>query len=288
VDYKTFVKAVRNLPTPSPVLLRIENVLQNPEASPSEIAEVIRLDPAITSKVIRLANSAYVGVSRTVSTLQNAVILLGSERVHSLVLASELLNSVKIKFPLLFTLDKFWLHSVTTALIAEAIANHLRRSEVVDENEVFIAALLHDIGKLVIAQLLPDALREAHTKSKQNCLPYWKSEDPELCHTNAGKYLAEHWSFPAILTSAIHKHHEPESAGVHSMIVSIIHIADVTAHMIGRSTIDDEVSPEVSNFALEKVALSQEGFRVIAVRAIEDKKKVDSLLEMFSPTSANC
>lgn len=288
MDYKTFVKAVRNLPTPSPVLLRIENVLQNPDVSPSEIAEVIRLDPAITSKVLRLANSAYVGVSRTVSTLQNAVILLGSERVHSLVLASELLNSVKIKFPQLFTLDKFWLHSVTTALIAEAIAGHLRRSEVVDENEVFIAALLHDIGKLVISQLLPDALREAHSKSKLNNMPYWKGEDPELCHTNAGKYLAEHWSFPAILTSAINKHHEPENAGAHSMIVSIIHIADVTAHMIGRSIIDDEVSPEISNFALETVALSQEGFRVIAERAIEDKKKVDSFLEIFSQSSPNC
>jgi putative nucleotidyltransferase with HDIG domain len=284
VDYKTFVKAVRNLPTPSPVLLRIESVLQNPDASASEIADAIRLDPAITSKVIRLANSAYVGVSRTVSTLQNAVVLLGSERVHSLVLASELLNSVKVKLPLLLTLDKFWLHSVTTALIAEAIANHLRRSDIVDGNEVFIAALLHDIGKLVIAQLLPDALHEAYTKSMQNKAPYWKSEDPELCHTNAGKYLAEHWSFPAILTSAINKHHEPEGAGVHSMIVSIIHIADVTAHMIGRSIIEDEVSPEINNFALETVALSPEGFRVIAARAIEDKKKIDSLLEMFCPT----
>lgn len=287
MDYKTFVKAVRNLPTPSQVLLRIENVLANPNASALEIAEVIRLDPAITSKVLRLANSAYVGVSRTVSTLQNAVVLLGSKRVHSLVLASELLNSVKIKLPLLFTLDKFWMHSVTTALIAEAIANHLKRSGVVDENEVFIAALLHDIGKLVIAQLLPDALHEAYTKSKQNNVPYWKGEDPELCHTNAGKYLAEHWSFPAILTSAINMHHEPENAGAYSMIVSIIHIADVTAHMIGRSIIDDEISPEISNFALETVALSPDGFRVIAARAIENKKKVDSLLEMFSPTSAN-
>ena len=287
MDYKTFVKAVRNLPTPSQVLLRIESVLQNPDVTASEIAEVIRLDPAITSKVLRLANSAHIGFSRTVSSLQNAIVLLGLEKVHSIVLASELLNAVDVKDSLLFPLDKFWLHSVTTALIAESIAHHLRRSIQLDENEIFIAALLHDVGKLVLVQLLPDALHEAYSKSIQNEMPYWKSEDPELSHTNAGKYLAEHWSFPPVLHSAINKHHEPESAGPHSMVVSIIHIADVTAHMIGRPVINDEIPPVISNFALESVALSPEQFRLIADRAIDDKKKIDSWLEMFSISSVN-
>ena len=287
MDYKTFVKAVRNLPTPSQVLLRIESVLQNPDVTASDMAEVIRLDPAITSKVLRLANSAHIGFSRTVSSLQNAIVLLGLEKVHSLVLASELLNSVDVKESLLFSLDKFWLHSVTTALIAESIARHLRRSIQLDENEVFIAALLHDVGKLVLAQLLPDALHEAYSKSIQKEVPYWKGEDPELCHTNAGKYLAEHWSFPPVLYSAINNHHEPQSAGAHSMVVSIIHIADVTAHMIGRPVIDDEIPPVISNFALELVALSPEQFHLIAVRAIDDKKKIDSLLEMFTISSVN-
>lgn len=282
MDYTTFVKAVRNLPTPSPVLMRIENVLKNPESTASQIAEVIRLDPAITSKVLRLANSAYVGVVRTVTSLQNAVVLLGSKRVHSIVLASELLNSVNIKQSSGFRLDLYWLHSVTTALIAEGIAGYVHKGELLDTNEVFVAGLLHDIGKLVLAKLMPEAITMATLKAKESNTPYWKNEEPESHHTIAGKFLSEHWSFPAVLTDCISKHHQPDASTESALVVSIIHISDVTAHMIGRSVMEHEVAPEISPFALGKVALSPEQFKVIATKAIENRKKVDSLLEMFN------
>lgn len=280
MDYTSFVKAVRNLPTPSPVLMRIENVLKNPESTALQIAEVIRLDPAITSKVLRLANSAYVGVVRTVTSLQNAVVLLGSKRVHSIVLASELLNSVNIKQSSGFRLDLYWLHSVTTALIAEGIAGYVKGG--IDTNEVFVAGLLHDIGKLVLAKLMPDAVTAAALKAADSKTPYWKNEEPELHHTIAGKYLSEHWSFPPVLTDCICKHHQPDICKDSALVVSIIHISDVTAHMIGRSVMEHEVAPEISPYALGKVALSPEQFKVIATKAIENRKKIDSLLEMFN------
>jgi HD-like signal output (HDOD) protein len=115
VDYKSFIAAVRNLPTPSAVLLQIGNVVQDPNATASDLADIIRLDPAISSKILRLANSAYVGIQRTITSLQNAVVLLGNKRIHSLVLASELLNALETKSCPSFSLEKFWVHSVTTA-----------------------------------------------------------------------------------------------------------------------------------------------------------------------------
>jgi len=286
VDYTTFVKEIRNLPTPSPVLMRIENVLKNPESTASQVADVIRLDPAITSKVLRLANSAYVGVVRTVTSLQNAVVLLGSKRVHSIVLASELLNAVTIRQSGGFRLDLYWLHSVTTALIAEGIAGYVQKGELLDTSEVFVAALLHDIGKMVLAKLMPDAISAAALRAQESKTPYWKNEEPEVHHTVTGKYLSEHWSFPSLLTDCICKHHQPETSAESALVVSIIHISDVTAHMIGRSVTEHEVAPEISPFALSKVALSPEQFKVIATKAIEDRKRVDSLLEMFNVSPA--
>jgi len=286
VDYKTFVKAVRNLPTPSPVLMKIESVLKEPNSNISQIADVIKLDPAITSKVLRLANSAYIGVSHKVTSLQNAIVLLGDKRVHSLVLASELLNSIAGKASDIFNIDKYWLHSVSAALVAEEIAGYLRRSNNLDKDEVFIAALLHDIGKLVLSQLMPDAIQEAYTKSINRNIPYWNAECQELDHSKAGCYLAEHWSFPSMLSECICKHHVPQSSKEHSMVVSVVHIADVIAHVIGRPVMDNEIAPEIDKFALEKVAFSSEQFKVIAARALGDRKKVDSLLEMFSVSAA--
>lgn len=282
MDYKSFVNAVRNLPTPSPVLLKIENVLKQPESTAAEITEAIRLDPAITSKVLRLVNSAYIGVPRTITSLQNAVVLLGSKRVHSIVFASELLNSIAGKTTKIFKLDKYWLHSVTVALIGETLALQVKRNTGIDENEVFTAALLHDIGKLVLSQLMPDTIEEAYKKSVEDRIPYWEAENRELDHLNAGKFLGEHWSFPPLISESIFKHHEPQNSELFPLVVSIVHIADVIAHVIGRSVIDDEIAPKVSPFALEKVALSSEMFKVVAARALSDSRKVDSLLEMFS------
>ncbi len=277
--------AVRNLPTPSAVLLRIGNVVQDPNATASDIADIIRLDPAISSKILRLANSAYLGIPRTITSLQNAVVLLGNKKIHSLVLASELLNALKTKSCQSFSLEKFWVHSVTTALIAEAIARQLRKYEIVDENDIFIGGLLHDIGKLVSAQLIPDKIDKALEKSQQTKTPYWRNEEPELVHTMTGEKLAEHWSFPLILRAVIRNHHEPEKEDQFPLENSIIHISDITAHVIGRSTFDAEIAPEISKFALEAVKLTAECFRVIAECAITNTKKVDSILEMFSSSS---
>lgn len=283
MEYQTFIKRVRNLPTPSPVLLRIESVVKNPDAAISEIAEAIRLDPAIASKVLRLANSVYLGANRTVSSLQNAIVLLGSKRVHSLVLASELLNSFNTKGNLsdIFVLDKYWTHSVTTALIAEKIASNLRRYEMVDLDEIFICALLHDIGKLLIAQVYPAAMRDAFERSTKNNLPYWKCEDEQLCHTAVGEYLAEYWSFPSILPAVIKKHHEPDNAEEFTKVASVVHIADIIAHSIGSVLFEKEISPQINTFALETVALSPERFRVIAESAIDDQKKSAVFIELF-------
>lgn len=284
MEYQTFIKSIRNLPTPSPVLLHIESVVKNPDAAISDISDAIGLDPAIASKVIRLANSVYLGGNRTVSSLQNAIVYLGSKRVHSLVLASELLNSFnsKVNLPGIFILDKYWAHSVTTALIAEKIAYNLKRYEIVDKDEIFICALLHDIGKLIIAQLYPDAMLETFDTSNEKKLPYWKCEDKQLCHTAIGECFADHWSFPPILLEVIKRHHEPDTTTEEFAIVSsVVHIADIIAHSIGRVLFENETSPEINAFALEAVALSPEQFRVIAESAIDDEKKVDSLLELF-------
>lgn len=282
MDSKSFVKSVRNLPTPSSVLLKIGEVVQNPDASAADIVDILRLDPSIASKIIRLANSAYIGMPRTVSSLQNAVVILGSKRIHSLVLASELLNSVKLSSVGLFTLERFWRHSVTTALIAESISRSLKRYKDIDENEMFLGALLHDIGKLLVAQSFPDSVNNAYNKSVDEKIPFYLAEESDLHHTVVGDQLGDHWSFPGNLRAVLREHHRPSEVVVYKLEVAVIHIADITSHLIGRSIFPVERSPEISNEALATVALPVERFRVIAEGALLDAKRMDSLLEILN------
>jgi putative nucleotidyltransferase with HDIG domain len=281
VDKKLLVKSVRNLPTPSPVLLKIGEVVQDPDSSADDITDVLRLDPALVSKVLKLANSAYVGLPRTVSSLQNAVVILGNKRIHSLVLSSELLNSIKVKKNSSISLNRFWVHSVITALVAESIAKSLRRYEIADEHEIFAGAMIHDIGKLVIAQLSPDEIKMAYEKAASEKKPFYLSEEPEIDHTVMGEYLADYWCFPPNLLSIIRNHHNPGISKEHILAVSIVHMSDITAHVLGYPLFTDEISPGVDNDAIAVVGLPLEQYRIIAENAISDKKKVDALVGMF-------
>ncbi|GAG15882.1 unnamed protein product, partial [marine sediment metagenome] len=144
------IEKINTLPSLSPVVQKISAVIADPDVSANDVVDVLKLDPAIASKVLRLANSAYIGMPRTVSSLQNAVVILGQRRIHSLVLAASTLSALKPDNSLPFSYMRFWKHSVTVAIICESIARHLKRYDPIEAGEVFCGGILHDIGKLVL------------------------------------------------------------------------------------------------------------------------------------------
>ena len=218
---------------------------------------------------------------RTVSSLQNAVVLLGFKRINSLVLATELLAPFRPHESLPFTLTDFWRHGTTVALIAESIARHLLRYDPVGSRGVFSAAILHDVGKLVVGGFEPEALNQAYAKSRTEKIAYHLAEKPELAHAHVGDLLAGHWNFPPELRAAIAGHHAPSECGEHRRFASIVHVADAIAHVLGFSMFTGETPPQIDEQALNQIKLPPERLRVIAEHALEDQKKIESLLEAF-------
>ena len=140
--------AIDDLPSLSPVLVRLSKITANPGSSAQQVADVVKLDPALTARIMRLANSAYVGIPRTIDSLKNAVVLLGQKRIYSLALTAGVLLSIKKRGNLPFSHKDFWRHSVAVGMIAESITKNLRRRDSIDNDQAFTAGLLHDIGKL--------------------------------------------------------------------------------------------------------------------------------------------
>jgi putative nucleotidyltransferase with HDIG domain len=282
MDQKTIVKAISDLPTPSSVFRRICEVMDDPDSSVSEISEVLRLDPAIASKILRLANSAYAGIPNTVSSLHNAIVLLGTKKIHSLVMASGLLSNFKHRQIASFSLDQFWKHSVTVALISESIAKHLRRYDSVDENEAFSGAILHDIGKLVIGCHYPKLFNSFYEKSINEKIAFFQAEEDQLSHSKIGEMLAEYWSFPPNLRDVISFHHYPDQAQENLNLISIIHVSDVMVHILGCPIMVGEFEPQINERALKAIQLPPERLRVIAGNAVADCKRLETILQMFS------
>ncbi len=281
VDQKLFLKTITNLPSPPAVLRKIAEITADPQVSAIQMEQALRLDPAISGKVLKLANSAYVGIPRTISSLHHAVVLLGNRRIYSLILGSALLRVARNIGVLSFSLTNFWRHSIITAMIAESIAKHLKRYRTIDEHGVFSGAVLHDIGKLVLEVGLPGFIKEVHSKAVLQKKPFFEIEDASFNHSIAGDCVAEQWNFPHDLRGYILNHHQPGKGENHSVNVDIVHVADIMTHILGYPLFENEVTPQLSEGVLTSINLPIERLKVIAVTVLQDHKRVEALLEVF-------
>ena len=280
-DVNTFIAQLNGLPSPSPVLQKLNAVLTDPASSADEIVRVIRMDPGLSTRVLRYANSAYIGIPRTIASLQNAVVLLGVKRIRSLLFSSLTFTAVHRRNPGSDFLLNFWRHSITVALIAEVIAGHLKRSCLLDTDEFFCTGMLHDIGKLVIFAFDPERIERTRLSSVNLQMPFFTAEELALNHMIVGEVLASQWHFPHSLTCALKNHHSPQACSADVRLNSIIHIADTIAHVLGFSTLPDEPVPPFDEAALLQVDLEPERLKVIAQDAVRDAKRIEALLEFF-------
>jgi putative nucleotidyltransferase with HDIG domain len=280
---ESLIRAIQDLPVLSPVVGRITQVVSNADSSVAAVVDALKLDPVVCGKVLRLANSAYVGIPRTISSVKNAVVLLGQKRIHSLVLASTALAALKKDVTgLPFSLYRYWKHSIMVAMVAESIARHLKRYGPIDTEDVFSAGLLHDIGKLVLGIWNASALEGTVRKSIAGNGPFHSVEEASVSHTVAGGVLCDHWNFPQTLKSAIMFHHDPEKAAEFRRCASIVHMADAMAHIIGFSTFEREALPQPLACAEVDVNLPPERLRVIADDALKNEKKTESFINFLT------
>ncbi|MBN1131290.1 MAG: HDOD domain-containing protein [Chitinispirillaceae bacterium] len=281
MEHLPFIKNITTLPTPSPVLRRISAVVANPASSMEQVVEAVRFDPAIAGKILRLANSAYIGMPRTVASLQNALVLIGLKRVQTLVLVSQFSGLPSDRAGASLSLERFWRHSTMAALIAESIGRHLKRYVAVDEQELFSAAILHDIGKLVLAAYDGETIRLAGERAAAEGKPFFAAEEENRSHTVVGALLADQWGFPPLLSAAIARHHSPDAAGPGAPFVSFIHVADVMSHLIGAATHENEIAPPLDPSALLAVRLPPERLRIIAETEAENQARIEELSDVF-------
>jgi len=273
------LRKVDTLPSLSPVIQKIGTVMADPEVSASDIVAILKLDPVIAGKVLRLANSAYFGIPRTVSSLQNAVVILGQRRVYYLTLASGALSSFKAAGALPFDKIRFWKHSITAAMVSESIAKHIKRYEPIETEDLFCAGILHDIGKLVLGVYYPVCVSAGYLQASQTKTPFFKNEEEEVSHTKIGSMVAERWNFPPSLVQAILNHHTPVSAASFQKSVAIVHVSDIMVQLIGFNTALNEPHPPLDEQALRLIGLEVERLKVIADETIANERKVESMMD---------
>jgi HD-like signal output (HDOD) protein/CheY-like chemotaxis protein len=220
---------VDTLPSLPSVYQRILACLREPEPDIAEVGRIIGADMVMTAMILKLANSAFFGAGKSFKTAERAVSFLGLDTIAGLVLGHSLFKEFAAAELGGLNLEQLWQHSLLTAAGARALALHegwgTARAE-----EAFLAGVLHDLGKLVLATR-PDPSADIGT------------EVPTSDHAEAGAYLLGLWGFPDPLIEAIAFHHTPSRAAAQEFgLAGILHVADRMAHMTEASgEVDFEV-----------------------------------------------
>ncbi|MDD5673152.1 MAG: HDOD domain-containing protein [Chitinivibrionales bacterium] len=272
------IEHITNLPTLPQVATRLISIINKPSTSFSDVAFVVGQDMALSAKILRMANSAFYGVPRTVSTVQNAVAILGLKVITTLVVSLTVFDLFpKESKKLLFDRKAFWYHCLGCGLIAKLYCNALPKVVLFDAEEAFCAGLLHDIGKVVMEQYLHADFHKALRHAAKNHLPLYESEKEILgfTHTDVGAWLIGPWGLPLELSAPIAYHHEPESSPDNLDIVALVHFADYTSYEMNLCLDPAYGKPTVNSACVKYLMLADRQVAQIKEQIPAELKKMD-------------
>lgn len=252
----------------APLRARVKNALFDTEIKPINLYEIIKNDPSLSLLILRSVNSKIGGLYNSVSSLKHAINILGPEKIKFLNTTIDNLGSTQFVSSEYISSHDFWKHSLTVALISEAIAKHIKRFSPINPDNLFCAALLHDIGVEAISKYSHEILEEVIENSIKKSIPFYEAEK-EYNHSEVGAEILRYWGIPEKIYGPVWYHHSPSSTQKYAMSSAVIHVADVAAQLIGMPLYENEVVPQVDDKALKLIGLSPERLNVIARDAMD-------------------
>ena len=211
---KNVVNQIETLPSLPDMYYELVNELNSSEPSTERIGGIIQQDPAMCAKVLQLVNSAFFGIRQRVTDPMQAATLIGLKVLRSLVLAVHIFTKLEEPNVTGFAILDLWNHSINVAVSAQDIAVHEEASRTVVE-ESFVAGLLHDVGKLVLAMNLGDHYGEVLAQAGDDIvlLPELERKNIGATHAEVGAYLLGLWGFSDTIVNAVAYHHNPQESG---------------------------------------------------------------------------
>ena len=255
---------IKEIPTLPTIVFELNQHLQNPETSIAKVSETIEKDQAMALKILKLVNSAFYGFRSKVSDVKNAVVLMGFNAVHNAIISVSVVNALpKTLLFQDFEMIEFWKHSLAVAVASKNIA---QTSGVESPDNCFVGGLLHDVGKVIMAQNFTEEFVKVWTLMQNEYLSFYEAEQRELPidHTKIGAYLADRWQLPQGLTDAIRWHHDFQPNNGSTGFMMNIHLADILVNSYEENpdcTIDmGAMHPEVVKFLMAQMENSSDWY----------------------------
>lgn len=272
-EVRRAVEKLDSLSTIPVVLTQILRVTGDPSSPPERLFEIISRDQAIAAKVLKMANSPFFGHSGKIGEIEQAIILLGYDRVRSIALSISVVTMFSMKGDR--NLRNFWAHSFEVAFIAAYIADS---ATIVSSQTAFLAGLLHDIGRLIFYKLYRD-----HYRSILGTDDLLEKEMAIFgCdHAEAGGWFAKKNKLPVEQVLAIQYHHAPSQAKEFMDIVSVVSLAEALSRRYSPKIEDDGIWTGEHDAILLELSLTNEDLEEIGVRLQQEVLEIQGFLELL-------
>lgn len=277
---ETLIQEISELKPMPKVASQIVAMAQDPDASMSAVADLIVYEPALTANILKMCNSAYFGLPRKVESVQDAISLLGLGKVVDMVLLSSSADNYK-KEQVGYGLDRgeLWRQSVSSALIAKQLAE---KRENVNKQLVFTAALLKDIGKVVLDRFVADSFTKIKHLVDEKGFSFREAEKKVigLDHSELGALVAKKWQFSDKMIYIIKNHHLGDPEARSDPETCIVYVADTICMMIGVGLGHDGLAYRFYKEVLDVLSISERELQELIAGFGADMQKVQDLFQL--------
>jgi putative nucleotidyltransferase with HDIG domain len=263
---KRVTEAMVALPTLPLVASRLLDAVARPDTDSEAVGRILSLDPSLTARTLRLANSDFYGFPRKVGSVELAVVVLGANTIRDLVLSASIMPSLDRPDG---EMEGLWNHSLACGVAARSLAERCRYRL---SGEAYAVGILHDIGKVVLRQTDPERFQAVLAMARDQGQPMEEAERGLFgsSHAEVGAWLAERWGLPADMVEAIACHHRPETATRNRELASLVHIANSLTERAGHSWPKGVESHPVSPSAWELVELDGPRREALLTELVQD------------------
>lgn len=241
------------------VVQEILEITSSANSSAADLTDIIESDPALTTKILTVANSAYYGFVKKVSTISHAVVVLGFQEIQNIALSTsvvQLFDRRGSEFS-----SNLWRHSFAVGVASRMIASYLNLKM---DGKYFVGGLLHDVGKIFLSQYLPGPFSQLLSvlDAPENTATYHALEQEifGISHAEIGGALLANWMFPTDICAAVTHHHDPGAAGHDPAFVVCVHVADLLCSVRGLTPLNDNYFLSLDPHALEVLTSFKEDF----------------------------
>jgi len=267
-ELKLILDDVKSFPSMPAAALKLLTLLKDENTSNAQIEQILRYEPGLTANILKLTNSAFFGLPTKIGSIRQAILMIGWKKLTQIVLTSCV--SAIIDKPVQgydLSAGDLWRHSVAVSVASETLAKELKLPV---SEEVFTAALLHDVGKMVLGRYVKEDIAVIDGEEMRD-VPFEQVERSMfgIDHAEIGANILRRWSFPPAMISAVRWHHEPDSAPRPSPMIDVVHVADVLCLMSGIGVGREGLQYRPSPTACERIGLTEEHLERVVSQTLQ-------------------